>query len=195
MDYALDPDVQQMLAFQKGDEQAFAALVERFQGIVIATIYRYVGDRPEAEDLAQDVFIRVYNARKNYTPQAKFSTWLFRIVTNMCLNEIRDRGRHKILSLAPDEVLRQHPDRGPSDGPAHALAQAELHAQIRAAIDALPESQRLAIVYDKYQDLSYEEIAERMELTTMAVKSLLSRARENLRKRLEPIVRQRYAGD
>lgn len=195
MDYALDPDVQQMLAFQKGDEKAFAVLVGRFQGMVISTIYRYVGDRPEAEDLSQEVFIRVYNARKNYTPQAKFSTWLFRIVTNMCLNEIRDRGRHKILSLAPDEVLSQHPDRGPEDGPAHALAQSELRVQIKAAIDALPESQRLAIVYDKYQDLSYEEIAERMGLSTMAVKSLLSRARENLRKKLEPLVRKRYAGD
>ncbi len=191
MNYALDPDVALMLAFQKGDEQAYAQLVERFQGIVINAIYRYVGDRAEAEDLSQDVFVRVFNARRTYEPQAKFTTWLFRIVTNMCLNEIRDRGRHKILSLAPDEVLTQQPDRRePEDGPLHALGQAELRTRIKAAIDELPNTQRMAILLDKYQDCSYEEIAEHMKLSTMAVKSLLSRARENLRKRLAPLIQR-----
>lgn len=195
MDYSQDPDVALMLAFQQGDVKAFETLIARYQNVVVNSIARYVRDRAEAEDLAQDVFFRVYRASAKYTPQAKFSTWLFRIVTNMCLNEIRDRGRHKILSLAPDEVLTQHPSREPGGEPSHGIQQRETRDQVRAAIDALPDTQRLAIIYDKYQDLSYEEIGVRMKLSPMAVKSLLSRARENLRLRLEPLLRQGLAGE
>ncbi len=194
MNYAEDPDVALMLAFQRGDDSAFSSLVQRFQHTVVGVIYRYVGDRAEAEDLSQDVFLRVYNARKSYSPQAKFTTWLFRIVTNLCLNEIRDRKRHSILSLAPDEILSQHPDRAVEDGPAQALTDEEMRAAVKAAIEGLPDTQRMAIILDKYHDLSYEEIGSRMNLSAAAVKSLLSRARENLRKRLAPLMKRQAGG-
>ncbi|MBI5366020.1 MAG: sigma-70 family RNA polymerase sigma factor [Planctomycetes bacterium] len=179
-DYTEDPDVRLMLAFQRGDEEAFAALVTKYQRSVLGTIYRYTGDRDACDDLAQDIFVRVWNARASYAPSAKFGTWLFRIVTNMCLNEIRDRRLRRTLPLVEDDLLGAGAERA-HERPTQVVRREELREQVREALSRLPPNQRLALILDKFEDLSYEEIAARMSLTTMAVKSLLFRARASLK--------------
>ncbi|MBY0457134.1 MAG: sigma-70 family RNA polymerase sigma factor [Gemmataceae bacterium] len=187
-----DPDIRLMLRVRDADDQAaFAELVERFQHRLVAVMNHLVGNPDEAEDLAQEVFLRVYRTRQKYTPKAKFSTWLFTIANNLALNALRDRKRRPVLPL---EVR----DSGPlgvrptgtsastrDDPPTHGLQQQELAHVIRAALDGLNERQRMAIVLNKFEDMNYADIADVMGLTTKAVKSLLSRARGKLREALQ----------
>jgi len=191
-----DPNVQLMLEFQQsGDEGAFASLVERNQAKVYSIIYRFVADRAESEDLTQEVFLRVYRTSARYTPTAKFSTWLYRIAVNVSLNALRSRARTKTVSLAlpqdsdNDDYPRAIEDPR-SDMPNQSLEDEELKVRIAAAIETLPENQRIAIVLNKFEGLSYEEIAKILNLSMMAVKSLLSRARSNLKDCLDS-----YLGD
>ena len=150
-------------------------------------MHHLVGSPDEAEDLAQEVFLRVYRTRKKYTPKAKFSTWLFTIANNLALNALRDRQRRPILPLevhdcgplGPRPTETTTPSR--DEPPTHNLQQQELAAVIRRALDGLNERQRVAIVLNKFEDMNYAEIADVMGLTTKAVKSLLSRARAKLR--------------
>src|SRR3984893_4843683 len=183
-----------MLRVRDDEAGAFEELVERFQNRLVAVMNHVVGNAEEAEDLAQEVFLRVYRARKNYRPRAKFSTWLFTIANNLALNSLRSRQRKPVVPLAvhdsgplgprPAEQLVH--DRG--GGPTHRLQQTELAAVIRQALDGLNERQRVAVVLNKFEDMNYAEIAEVMGLTTKAVKSLLSRARENLRTALKEYI-------
>jgi RNA polymerase sigma-70 factor (ECF subfamily) len=186
-----DPDIRLMLLVRDDDTVAFADLVERFQHRLVAIMHHLVGSAEEAEDLAQEVFLRVYRTRKKYTPKAKFSTWLFTIANNLALNALRDRQRRRVLPL---EVRESGPlVWRPSDTnaaardapPAHHLQQEELSAVIRRALDALNERQRVAIVLNKFEDMNYSDIADVMGLSTKAVKSLLSRARAKLRESLQ----------
>jgi RNA polymerase sigma-70 factor (ECF subfamily) len=187
-----DPNVRLMLAFQQsGDQEAFAELVGRNEQKVYSVIYRFVTDRAEAEDLTQEVFLRVYRTAARYTPTAKFSTWLYRIAVNVSLNALRSRARTKTVPLAlphdgeTDDYPRAVEDpRG--DLPNQGLEDDELRSRIAAAIDTLPENQRIAIVLNKFEGLSYDEIAKILNLSMMAVKSLLSRARSNLKDCLDP---------
>ena len=183
-----DPDIRLMLRVRDMDDAAaFAQLVERFNHRLVTVLHHLVGSTEEAEDLAQEVFLRVYRARKKYRPRSKFSTWLFTIANNLALNSLRARQRKPVVPLPahdsgplgprPAEQLVQ--DTG--TGPVQKLHQQELAAVIRRALDGLNERQRLAVVLNKFEDMNYAEIAEVMGLTTKAVKSLLSRARENLR--------------
>jgi len=182
-----DPDIRLMLQVRDDDNGAFEMLVERFQHRLVAVMHHVVGNAEEAEDLAQEVFLRVYRARKKYRPRSKFSTWLFTIANNLALNCLRSRQRKPVVPLAvhdsgplgprPAEQLVH--DRG--GGPTHRLQQEELAAIIRQALEGLNERQRVAVVLNKFEDMNYAEVAEVMGLTTKAVKSLLSRARENLR--------------
>jgi RNA polymerase sigma-70 factor (ECF subfamily) len=187
-------DVGLMLRVRGDDMEAFAELVCRYQRPVTALAYRYLGDETEAEDLAQEAFLRVYRSRARYEPQAKFSTWLYRIVVNVCLNAIRARKARPPLPRGgmPDGngsgSVPEFEDRD-APGPERRLEERELARRVKAAVDELPENQRLAILMNKYQDLSYQEIADAMEMTTMAVKSLLTRARVNLRRKLTPYLR------
>ena len=187
-----DPDIRLMLRVRDDDDAgAFGELVERFQHRLVAVMHHLVGSADEAEDLAQEVFLRVYRTRKKYTPKAKFSTWLFTIANNLGLNALRDRKRRPVLPLevrdsgplgtrSADALA---PDR--ADPPAHNLQQQELADVIRTALDALNERQRMAIVLNKFEDMNYADIADVMGLTTKAVKSLLSRARGKLRESLQ----------
>jgi RNA polymerase sigma-70 factor (ECF subfamily) len=190
----MDADAGLMLRVGRDDLEAFAELVTRYQRPVTALAYRYLGDEAEAEDLAQEAFLRVYRSRTGYEPRAKFSTWLYRIVVNVCLNAIRARksrplaaaggvqdgnGRGGFPEVADEDVA----------APTSGLEHEELAVKVKAAIDELPESQKLAILMNKYQDMSYREIADAMDLTVMAVKSLLTRARVNLRNKLTPYLR------
>jgi len=185
-----DPDIRLMLRVRDDDDAAFAELVERFQHRLVAVMHHLVGGMHEAEDLAQEVFLRVYRIRKKYRPKAKFSTWLFTIANNLALNALRDRKRRPTLPLEvrdssshdvrPAEPAAQDLSETPSAG----LRHKELAEVIRFALDGLNERQRVAIVLNKFEDMNYAEIAEVMGLTTKAVKSLLSRARTSLREAL-----------
>ena len=182
-----DPDIRLMLRVRDDDAAAFTQLVELYQRRLVAVMHHLVGNAEEAEDLAQEVFLRVYRARKKYRPRSKFSTWLFTIANNLALNSLRSRRRKPVVSLpaqdsgplGPRPAEQMVPD--PGSGPMQRLQREELTGLIRQALDGLNERQRMAVVLNKFEDMNYAEIAEVMGLTTKAVKSLLSRARMNLR--------------
>ena len=186
-----DPDIRLMLRVRDDDPAAFGELVGRFQHRLVAVMNHLVGSTHEAEDLAQEVFLRVYRIRKKYRPKAKFSTWLFTIANNLALNALRDRKRRPTLPLevresgvhGPRPAENAAPDLGMT--PSHGLRQKELADVIRRALDGLNERQRVAIVLNKFEDMNYADIAEVMGLSTKAVKSLLSRARCKLREALQ----------
>ncbi|MBI3848246.1 MAG: sigma-70 family RNA polymerase sigma factor [Planctomycetes bacterium] len=184
-----------MLGLQKGDTAAFEILLRRHQEPILNLAYRFLGDRDEAEDLTQDVFLRLYRARASYRPDAKFTTWLYRIASNACLNALRARKGRRAMSLeglAADgrNATPIQIEDTKASAPPVALLRDEMGERIRGIVDGLPDAQRLAIVLNKYQDLSYEEVAEAMDLTVMAVKSLLFRARERIKERLMPYLRE-----
>jgi RNA polymerase sigma-70 factor (ECF subfamily) len=189
-----DPDIQLMLRVREDDPAAFGELVELYQHRLLTVLHHLIGNKEEAEDLAQEAFLRVYRVRKKYRPRAKFSTWLFTIANNLALNALRSRQRKPAVRLdtrdsgplgpRPAEQLVR--DRGGQPGAV--LQQQELAAVIGQALDRLNERQRMAVVLNKFEDMNYAEIAEVMKLSTKAVKSLLSRARENLRTALKDYV-------
>jgi RNA polymerase sigma-70 factor (ECF subfamily) len=189
-----DPDIRLMLQVRADDAEAFAELVERYQHRVVGIMNHLLGNTGEAEDLAQEVFLRIYRTRKKYTPRAKFSTWLFTIANNLALNVLRRRQRKPTVPLPAQDSgpLGPRPQEqlvvDPGLTPAHGLKQRELAAIIRRALDELNERQRLAVVLNKFEEMNYAEIAEVMGLTTKAVKSLLNRARGKLREALQPYV-------
>lgn len=185
-----DADAELMLSFQRGDEEAFAALVRSFQGRVVSLAYRYLGSAADAEDLAQEVFLRVYRAKESYERSAKFSTWIYRITANASLNFIRGRKtRRKVSGAMPagdgDDDAADFEDEN-AESPGEQMEKDELARVLRRIVDDLPERQRMAIVLNKYEGLSYEDVAAAMEMSVMAVKSLLTRARVNIKEKLEP---------
>ena len=185
---ATDYDVSLMLAFQKGNELAFQELVERNHTRVIGLVYRFIGDSADAEDLAQEVFLRIYRARLTYKPTAKFSTWMFRITANVSLNALRSRAsRRDDVSIDQMADVHEGPRAIPdpeSRMPDEHMHQEELRTKVREAIHTLPEKQQIAVVLNKYEGMSYADIARTIGCSTMAVKSLLARARDNLKDRL-----------
>jgi RNA polymerase sigma-70 factor, ECF subfamily len=187
----LDPDTRLMIRLKNGDLDSFEELIERHRDPVLNLAYRFMGDRIEAEDALQEIFMRVFRARDRYEPSARFSTWLYRIATNYCLNAVKARRADRWRSLhGPGEADFQLDWPATEEsGPEENLARKELAGIIRGAVEGLPESQRMAIVLNKYHGQSYQEIAEAMDLTVMAVKSLLMRARLNLRERLARYVK------
>ncbi|MGI9495567.1 MAG: RNA polymerase sigma factor [Mariniblastus sp.] len=189
----LDPDVRLMLQVREGSAAAFEALVEKHQKRLVMVLEHLVSDRTQAEDLAQDVFLRVYRARERYVPTAKFSTWLYTITHNVASNSIRKSSRRKEINLvtSPSGSMPVRPlDTMAKDKsnlmPTRLADQKEMEKVIRDAIQSLGPRQRMAMLLSKYEGMSYNEIAESMELTTQAVKSLLSRARGNLKELLAP---------
>jgi RNA polymerase sigma-70 factor (ECF subfamily) len=189
----LDPDVRLMLEVRDGSATAFEELVVRYQARLVRILEHTVGRRELAEDLAQEVFLRVYRSRQQYVPGAKFATWLFTIANNVACNALRDRSRRPEVTLAGSESgpLGARPlDRlvqaTSSAMPARQIDKAELRNVVRMALDSLSQRQRLAVLLNKFEGMSYADIANAMELSPQAIKSLLSRARENLRQMLEP---------
>ncbi len=186
-----DPDIRLMLRVRDDDTVAFTELIERFQHRLVAVMHHLVGHADEAEDLAQEVFLRVYRIRKKYTPKAKFSTWLFTIANNLALNALRDRRRRQVMPLETNESGQFGPlstgamTSTRDQPPTHNIQQQELAEVIRLALDGLNERQRMAIVLNKFEDMNYTDIADVMGLTAKAVKSLLSRARAKLREALQ----------
>jgi RNA polymerase sigma-70 factor (ECF subfamily) len=189
-----DPDAALMLRVKQGDTAAFTELVEKYKQPVLNLAFRTLRDATEAEDLAQNVFVQVYKSAARYKSTAKFSTWLFTIARNLCLNEIRRRSRHPAESLdAPhpeqeDQPLQQFEDKK-TFSPPESLLQGELAQNIDRALADLPENQRSAILLCRQEELSYEEIAEVLGCSVSATKSLIHRGRETLKERLKAYLR------
>jgi RNA polymerase sigma-70 factor (ECF subfamily) len=179
-----DPDVRLMLALRAGDAAAFDSLFGRWSGPLLRYAQRMVGDLATAEDLVQEVFLRVYRARERYAPEARFSTWLYRIATNLALNELRrPRRRTPHRSAEDEEAVLAEPAAG-ADDVAHARRVGRAAA---AALEELPETQRAALCLAAVEGLSYAEVAEALEVTESAVKALVHRARSALAQRLRAV--------
>lgn len=186
-------DAEVMLRAKAGDESAFAYLVQKYRRAMVGFMYRMSHNAAAAEDLAQEVFLRVYRSRSSYEPSAKFTTWLYRIATNLAVNYARDR-RHERPEVTrsldePDEetgTTFDLPDR--SATAEQSLLRRERMAAIRAKVQELPERQRIAVVMHKYQQMDYREIAKVLKLSESATKSLLFRAYETLREQLKEFI-------
>ncbi len=171
-----------MVRIGEGDHSAFRALVERHQDAVVGTVAMMLGNHSESEDIAQQVFLRIWKYAKRYRPDAKFTTYLFTITRRLVFNESRRRRHRKeVSSDAREEYSHRTVSAHPSEQPDAAILQAELQIKVDEAIASLPETQRMAVVLRQYEQLSYEEIAEILELSVSAVKSLLFRARHALK--------------
>jgi RNA polymerase sigma-70 factor (ECF subfamily) len=183
---ALDYDAQLMLRVKDGDGASFTELLEKHRSPVVHFLFRMVQDHAVSEELAQEVFLRVYRSRNTYEPTAKFTTWLFRIATHLALNWLRDgkneRGQERLDDVSGDGPVREVPDRGVT------VEQRLLYNvrldEVRRAIAGLPEKQRAAVLMHKYEEMEYSQIARALECSESAVKSLLFRAYETLRARL-----------
>jgi RNA polymerase sigma-70 factor (ECF subfamily) len=188
-----DPDAEIMLRAKAGDQSAFDYLVQKYRRPIMSFMYRMARNAAAAEDLAQEVFLRVYRSRANYEASAKFTTWLYRIATNLAVNHARDT-RHErpevTVSLdEPDEesgTTLELPDAALTAE--QAMVRRERMMAIRSKVEALPEQQRLAVVMHKYQQMDYKQIAEVLKKSESATKSLLFRAYETLREQLKEFV-------
>lgn len=186
-----DPDDLELMRLAgRGDEGAFEILVERHQGLVVGTVARMLGGSEGAEDIAQQVFVKVWQSAPRYRPEAKFTTWLLTIVRNFVFNETRRRRRGFLQPFETDDgAVPDICDEGARDA-ATEMDERELRDAVDAAIAALPEAQRMAIILRRFEGMPYEEIAEVLKTTVPAVKSLLFRAREDLREKLKPFLRE-----
>lgn len=182
-----DEGVRLMLAFQGGDEEAFTALVERYQGAAFSMLRRLLGPHHAIEDLAQEAFLRVWRARDRYQPQGRFTTFLYRITYNLALNRLRGDKR-KPLSPLPrtEDGASLEPEDQQGAAPLEGAAASDWAALIERALAELPENQRAALVFQHYDGLSLAEVAEILGSSEKAVKSLLHRARTRLRELLQP---------
>jgi len=190
-----DPDVRLMLRVKEGDEDAFAELVSNYQSRLVSIFYHMLGSQETAEDLAQECFLRIYQARNGYQPTAKFSTWLYRIANNLASNSRRSLGRRKEVPLGNNDsgtMPGQSRGRTVADKsslmPTRQVDQRETLEMVQEALTTLNDRQRLAVLLHKFEEMSYADISEAMELTPAAVKSLLSRARDKLRDSLTPYI-------
>jgi RNA polymerase sigma-70 factor (ECF subfamily) len=190
-----DPEVELMLRVKKGDTAAFAELVRRYRLPIFGRFVRWLGDRAEAEDLTQDVFLRIFRYRDRYQPRAKFATWLFHITRNVARNALRSRKRRPCVRLetltAADEpsagewLLFDH-----GDSPSRPLERAELAVKVRSAVSGLAERQRAALELHQFEDRTYTEVAAALAMSPKAAKSLLYRARNQLRECLGAFVKE-----
>jgi RNA polymerase sigma-70 factor (ECF subfamily) len=169
-----------------GDEAAFQQLVERHQRLVVGTVGRMLATGSDAEDIAQQVFLRVWKNARRYEPRAKFTTWLLKITRNLVFNELRRRSRHPQVPLQTDADEEERPLKDDHAlAPDASLLENELQQAVDAAIARLPDTQRMAVILRRYEELSYEEIAEALDQSVSSVKSLLFRARTELRQSLQ----------
>jgi RNA polymerase sigma-70 factor (ECF subfamily) len=182
----LDYDAELMLRVKEGDGASFGVLLEKHRSSVFHFLYRMVQNQAVAEELAQEVFLRVYRSRESYEPTAKFTTWLFRIATHLALNSLRD-GKYERLQDRLDDDSSDMPVRQLSDSRPSVeqwmVNQARLD-EVRRAVAMLPEKQRAAVLMHKYQEMEYSQIARVLSCSESAIKSLLFRAYETLRARL-----------
>jgi RNA polymerase sigma-70 factor (ECF subfamily) len=186
--YTDDPGTRDMLAWQAGEEAAFDRLVAAHSERLFALFTRFLGPVPEREDMVQETFLRVLRARANYQPTARFSTWLYRIAFNLSVNKSERTRPTASLDASPFTPPALDVDLAPESG----LERDDVVRAVRAAIAALPETQRAAMILARYEELSFAEIAVVLGSTEKAVKSLVHRARENLRAELAPFLPQLF---
>ncbi|MEM0968353.1 MAG: sigma-70 family RNA polymerase sigma factor [Verrucomicrobiota bacterium] len=180
-----------MALVAQGDHGAFRELVELHQNLVVGTVAKMLGSASDAEDLSQQVFLRVWKSAPRYQPSAKFTTWLFTITRNLVFNEVRRRQRKPSVSLEEQEEERNwEPPSEKGLRPDQSTLQSELEEQVDKAIASLPEKQRLAVILRRYEEVPYEEIASILGLSLSAVKSLLFRARGQLKEQLKAYLRE-----
>lgn len=185
-----------MLRVKEGDEASFAELVRAYQDRLVSIFFHMVGTHEAAEDLAQDVFMRVFRSRRGYFPSARFSTWLFRIANNVALNVRRKQFRQREVAIGTTESGAMLGGGKPlaarsGEMPSRQLDKSELQRVVQEAMETLGDRQRMALLLHKFEGMSYAGVAEIMEVSEPAVKSLLSRAREHLRQQLEPYMQLR----
>ena len=187
-----DVDTRRMLRFTQGDPQAFEQLFNKYSRAIINFALKFVGDQAMAEDLAQEIFLKVYTGKTTYRAEAKFKTWLYRIASNACISELR-KPRYRQAFQSLDTPAGADYEEGPRAvevpapegmGPLQQLEVKEMRRALKAAVTALPENQRLAFILTRYQNLSYQEVAVVLNSSESAVKSLIHRARETLMVRL-----------
>ena len=193
-------DVDVMLRVKTGDESAFAYLVQKYRRPMVGFMCRLCHNPSTAEELAQEVFLRVYRSRTSYEPSAKFTTWLYRIATNLAVNHARDtrheRAENTVRLDEPDKETGTTPDLADDSLSAEEqILKRERLAAIRSVVNALPERQRAAVLMHKYQQMDYREIAGVLKLSESATKSLLFRAYETLREQLKKYVSGKYSGE
>jgi RNA polymerase sigma-70 factor (ECF subfamily) len=177
-----------MLRIAEGDSELFRTFVERHQQLVISLVTRMIGSA-DAEDLAQQVFLNVWKSAPRWRPEAKVTTWLLTIAKRLVFNEARRRGRTRLIPQSEDQEHEpEYPD--PTPGPDREVLEKELHLAIEKAINQLPEKERLALVLRQYQGMPYEEIAEVLGVSLAAVKSLLFRARNSMKRLLVPYLEE-----
>lgn len=199
---ARDPDVRLMLQVRNDVPGAFEGLVQQYQNRLVGIFFHMVGNREEAEDLCQEVFLRIYRSRKGYRPRARFSTWLFTIANNLALNHLRRKGHTPATNAGAGLTGSQSVAAfganlvGREGTPSSQIRQAELSDLVRDALSSLGEDQKMAVLLNKFEEMSYAEIADVMGRSPAAIKSLLARARNQLREQLEPylLTGQRGAG-
>lgn len=179
-----DPDAEVIESVAGGDEKAFEQVVEKYQHPVLNTIYRYVGDRVEAEDIAQEVFLRVWRQARNFKGESRFSTWLYRIVVNQCLSF---RRKYKETLQPLDATIEKEDGSRTPENEVESRRGAEI---VRKAVDELPSRQRIALILSKFEGKSYKEIAQIMGVSLSTVESLIFRARSSLKKKLLPLKRK-----
>ena len=181
--YDMD-ETELILKFKQGDKFAFRQLVEKYQDSVINTCYRFLRNKEEAEEVAQEVFLKVYLSFNTYQPKTKFSTWLFKIVMNSCLNKLRDKKKFSLSRL--DEDLHASSENQPDKS----LEQEELRMLVRNAVDSLPENQRTVILLNQYENFSYQDMAKILDCSVSAIESRLFRAKESLRTKLSQYIKK-----
>ena len=186
----MESDIELMVRVKSGDDTAFSELMRRHYRGVANYIYRFINDRGDSEDLAQEVFLRVYRSAKRYKPEAKFSTWLYKIATNLCLTEVKARGKDQGMSL--DEIEENSGDlKDSKSADAYDLTfRREIGSAIFEALKSLPERERTAVILCKYEELPYEEVAEIIGCTVGAVKAYVHRGRMKLSQKLRPYLKE-----
>ncbi|GAC1472418.1 MAG: sigma-70 family RNA polymerase sigma factor [Isosphaeraceae bacterium] len=197
---ATDPDVRLMLQVRADVQGAFETLVERYQHRLLGVVANLVGRPEEAEDITQEVFLRIYRARKGYRPRARFSTWVFTIANNLVRNQSRGKGRHPTVPLQDDDTGAR--PKLPADArtlsrdgtPSAQLRKVELSEVVREALNLLGDESKLAVLLNKFEGMSYAQIGEVMGRSEPAVKSLLARARNQLREQLDPYLKSGQRG-
>jgi len=184
----MDSDIDLILRVKNGDEAAFSEILRRYYGKILNYVYRYTNNRETSEDLTQEIFMRVHRSVKNYKPEAKFSTWLYKIATNLCLTEVTTRARKHASSL--DEIQENigtlEDER--SVDQADVRYRNEIKDIMFEAMESLSENERTAIMLCKYEQLSYDEVAETLDCTVGAVKTYVYRGRMKLIEKLKPYV-------
>ena len=194
---ASDPDAELMLRVKEGDESAFAALVEKYQRPVMNFIYRMVLNVAEAEDLTQDAFLRAYRAAPRYRPEARLSTWLFRIAINLTLKKLHAGRRNRVLSI--NHIFEAgsrstEPAAAAESQPDVQLERREISQALEAALNGLPERQKIAVMLQRFEGFSYHDISETMGCSIESVESLLGRAKIKLRDSLARYAPAQWAG-